>query len=114
MFTQRNDRGMTWKHFAFLLFASALLAACATRHETKMTRAELIAGLEHEMIINTQWLRIHAAEGLLDNGALREKVAQLFRKESETATAPYRIGVWRVLARSTDGEERLRYIKMIR
>ena len=66
----------------------------------KIDRAQLIAGLEREMTINTQWLRIHAAEGLLDDGGLRQKIAELFRKESETATAPYRIGVWRVLARS--------------
>ncbi|MDB6057702.1 MAG: hypothetical protein JWO95_1546 [Verrucomicrobiales bacterium] len=79
-----------------------------------MNCADLIAGLEGEMSANTQWLRIHAAEGLLDNGESREKVAQLFRKESETATAPYRIGVWRVLARSTDGDERVRNIENIR
>lgn len=94
--------------------AMALLAGCVTRHEIKMNRAELIAGLEREMTNNTQWLRIHAAEGLLDNGESREKVAQLFRKESETATSPYRIGVWRVLARSTDGDERVRNIEKIR
>jgi HEAT repeat protein len=79
-----------------------------------MNRAESIAGLEREMTINKQWLRIHAAEGLLDNGESRDKVAQLFRKESDSATAPYRIGVWRVLARSTEGEERRRYIELIR
>jgi hypothetical protein len=94
--------------------AMALLGGCVTRHETKMNRAELIAGLEREMTTNTQWLRIHAAEGLLNNGESREKVAQLFRQESETATAPYRIGVWRVLARSTDGEERRRSTERIR
>jgi HEAT repeat protein len=94
--------------------AMALLAGCVTRHETKMNRPELIAGLEREMTTNTHWLRIHAAEGLLDNGESRKKVAQLFRKESETATAPYRIGVWRVLARSTDGDERTRNIEKIR
>jgi hypothetical protein len=94
--------------------AMALLAGCVTHRESKMNRAELIAGLEREMTTNTQWLRIHAAEGLLDNGESREKVAQLFRKEAETATARYRIGVWRVLARSTDGDERTRNIDKIR
>jgi HEAT repeat protein len=94
--------------------AVALLAGCVSPRETKMNRAELIEGLEREMTTNTQWLRIHAAEGLLDNRESREKVAQLFRKESETATAPYRIGVWRVLARSTDSDERRRNIEKIR
>jgi HEAT repeat protein len=94
--------------------AMALLAGCAPQLEIKMNRSELIAGLERDMIANKQWVRIHAAEGLLDNGEAREKVAQLFRKESETATAPYRIGVWRVLSRSTDGDERHHNIESIR
>jgi HEAT repeat protein len=65
------------------------------------------------MSTNTQWLRIHAAEGLLDNGA-GGRIVELFRPEAETAAAPYRIGVWRVLARSTKGEERDGYINRIR
>jgi HEAT repeat protein len=106
---------MTWNHPALLLFPCfALFAGCATRHEMKLDRAQLIAGLECEMTVNTQWLRIHAAEGLLDNGESKQKIALLFRKESETATAPYRIGVWRVLARSTDGNERRHYVELIR
>ncbi len=106
---------MTWRHSAFLFFTClALLAGCVTRHEMTLNRAQLVIGLEREMANNTQWLRIHAAEGLLDNGESRDKVAQLFRKESESATAPYRIGVWRVLARSTDSDEHRLYTRMIR
>jgi HEAT repeat protein len=107
---------MTWKSSAFLILGLAMvwLAGCATRHDMKSDRAQLIAELEREMTINTQWLRIHAAEGLLDNGESREKVTRLFRTESETATAPYRIGVWRVLARATEGEERRRNVELIR
>jgi HEAT repeat protein len=103
------------------LFLSPLFAAmlvllfvgCATRNEMKTDRSQLIAKLEYEMVTNTKWLRIHAAEGLLDNGE-PGKIADLFRSEAGTATAPYRIGVWRVLARSTTGEERNRYIAQIR
>src|SRR4051812_33989675 len=108
---------MTWSPPRILIVTgllAALFTACATRYEMKIDRAQLIAGLEREMTINTQWLRIHAAEGLLDNGESRQKIVALFRKESETATAPYRIGVWRVLARSTDRGERGHYIEMIR
>ena len=65
------------------------------------------------MLSNTTWLRIHAAEGLLDNGE-SGKIIELFRSEADTAVAPYRIGVWRVLARATNGEERNRYIEKIR
>ncbi len=92
---------------------AALLAGCATQTKMKIERSKLIASLEHEMFCNTQWLRIHAAEGLLDNGE-SAKIADLFRPEADTASAPYRIGVWRVLARSTDGGERNDYIKRIR
>jgi HEAT repeat protein len=90
-----------------------LLAGCATRVEMKTQRAKLISVLEEEMLTNTQWLRIHAAEGLLDNGHIG-KIPELFRPESDTATAPYRIGVWRVLARSTNEEERNSHIERIR
>lgn len=91
-----------------------LLAGCVTESEMKTNRAQLIAQLEHEMAANTQWLRIHAAEGLLDNGESTGKVLQQFRREADSAAAPYRIGVWRVLARSTTGEERQNYVERIR
>lgn len=103
--------------FPALLFFAALLAlllaGCATQTQMKLNRSQLISVLEHEMLTNTQWLRIHAAEGLLDNGE-SGKIVELFRAEADTATAPYRIGVWRVLARSTTGKERNDYIEKIR
>lgn len=102
--------------FLRTFFAAMLVwlpAGCATRNEMKIDRPQLIGKLEHEMFTNTKWLRIHAAEGLLDNGELG-KIADLFQSEADIATAPYRIGVWRVLARSTTGEERNRYIERIR
>src|SRR3954454_13916839 len=91
----------------------ALVFACTARDEMKVDRTQLIARLKQEMSANTQWLRIHAAEGLLDNGE-SEKIAALFRLELATAAAPYRIAVWRVLARSTMGEEQHGYIERIR
>jgi HEAT repeat protein len=95
-------------------FFALLSVGCVSRNAMKTNRPDLIAQLEHEMATNTQWLRIHAAEGLLDNGESTEKVYQQFRPEADTATAPYRIGVWRVLARSTSGTERQGYIERIR
>ncbi len=91
-----------------------LPTGCATHTKSKMDRSQLIANLRHEMLTNSSWLRIHAAEGLLDNGECAGEVAKLFREEAPTATAPYRIGVWRVLARSTSGDERSRYVEQIR
>jgi HEAT repeat protein len=93
--------------------STTLVFACATRGEMKMDRSQLIARLEQEVSANTQWLRIHAAEGLLDNGE-SDRIAELFRAEAKTAAPPYRIGVWRVLARSTTGKERDSYVKRIR
>ncbi len=90
-----------------------LLAGCVTRTEMKANRAQLISILQHEMATNSKWLRIHAAEGLLDNGE-STKIVDLFRDEAATATPPYRIGVWRVLARATNGAERDDYIQRIR
>lgn len=101
------------KTLCLITATTVLVIACAARNKMKVDRSQLIAKLEHEMLANTKWLRIHAAEGLLDNGE-PGKIAELFRQEAETATAPYRIGVWRVLARSTTGEERDRCIKNIR
>jgi HEAT repeat protein len=93
--------------------STTLVLGCATRNEMKLDRSQLIARLEQEMSANTQWLRIHAAEGLLDNGE-SDKIAELFRAEAKTAAAQYRIGIWRVLARSTTGEERNGCLKRIR
>ena len=121
---------MSWPMHKLFLAAAALLIlgnGCATRNEMKMNRAELIAKLEHEkmnraeliakleheMKSNTTWLRIHAVEGLLDNGE-SGGIVELFKPEADTAPAPYRIGVWRVLARATNGTERSGYVERIR
>jgi hypothetical protein len=102
---------------SLVLAVSALMllltTGCVPQSEMKKQRSRLISSLEHEMLTNTQWQRVHAAEGLLDNGASR-KIAERFRPEADTSPAPYRIGVWRVLARATSGDERNRYIERIR
>ena len=108
-----RDMPQFWKNLFLIAVLAQLFPGCATRIEMKMDRAKLISLLEHEMISNTSWLRIHAAEGLLDNGE-NGKIYELFRPEADTATAPYRIGVWRVLARSTSGAERECYVERIR
>ncbi len=93
---------------------AASLEADPAEKNMSARREKLVAGLEHEMETQAQWLRIHAAEALLDNGESSNKVAVLFRAEAVTATAPYRIGVWRVLARATSGDERAGCIERIR
>lgn len=98
-----------------LLSAAALAVAlegCAT-HGIAPSRAQLIAGLQHEMITDSSWQRIHAAEGLLDNGESK-KIIAVFQPEADTAPAPFRIGVWRVLARATRGTQRVAYVARVR
>jgi HEAT repeat protein len=65
------------------------------------------------MLNQTGWLRIHAAEALLDNGQSAH-IAELFKPEADTAPPPYRIGVWRVLARTNGGSERQACVERIR
>ena len=99
-----------------LISAAALavvVEGCATHGDITLNRPQLKAGLEREMTANTSWVRIHAAEGLLDNGET-QKVAALFQPEADTATAPYRIGVWRVLARAIITTEHDQYVARIR
>lgn len=107
------ERSSARLFFAVSTLGWLLMVGCVTQSEMKKQRSQLISALEHEMLTNTQWQRIHAAEGLLDNGE-SGKIVALFRPEADTATAPYRIGVWRVLARATSGDERNRYIERIR
>jgi hypothetical protein len=95
------------------ILIAMLMTACQTKPEAKSRRLRLRSILEHEMHSNTNWLRIHAAEGLLDNSESGD-IADLFRPEADNAKPPYRIGVWRVLARSTMGDERTGYTERIR
>ncbi len=96
-----------------IILAPLLLAGCCNPTSVKEKRANLVARLQHEMLNQTNWLRIHAAEALLDNGQ-PAGVAELFEPEVETAAPPYRIGVRRVLARTSSGAERRKYIERIR
>ena len=105
------------KIFTRLFSAGGAVVLLATANpclaEMNIERAQLVSLLEHEMLTNTAWVRIHAAEALLDNGQ-SNRIRDSFVFEADTASAPYRIGVWRVLARcSTDGE-RNRYVERIR
>src|SRR5665648_225590 len=54
---------------------------------------------------NDRWVGIHAAEHLIDLGCI-DKIKEYFRDrlENYTDTPQYRIGIWRVLARSAGTE----------
>ena len=88
-----------------LLAAGLLLTTgCTTPGTSATQRDRLLLTLEREMATNSGWVRIHAAEALIDHGRA-QKVVLSFSGEADTAAPPYRIGVWRVLARSADTEE---------
>jgi SSS family solute:Na+ symporter len=78
----------------------AMAAGCATNESASAQRQRLIHLLEREARSNTGWVRIHAAEALLDHGQ-SQVAADLLQAEADTAAPPHRIGVWRVLARAT-------------
>ena len=74
----------------------------------------LVALLEHEMEANTGFVRIHAAEALVEHG-YGFKVAPLLLPDAATATPGYRLGVWRTLAQIAKAEsERRDYLERIR
>jgi len=82
--------------------------------DNALRRRDLIAALDHEMRSNTSFKRIHAAEALIAHGQA-ETVARFFASEIETTESPYRIGVWRVMARAAATEaDRLRFVERIR
>jgi SSS family solute:Na+ symporter len=91
-----------------------MIAGCATQAPQSAQRQRLIHLLESLARSSTGWARIHAADALLDHGQ-GQTVAGLFAAEADTAAPPYRIGVWRVLARAAGSaaerqgfEERIR------
>ena len=96
-----------------VILAPILFSGCCHIDRVSIERSQLIVPLQNEMFSQTNWLRIHAAEALLDNGQF-DHIAELFKPEADTALPPYRIGVWRVLARRSGGPERQTYVERIR
>lgn len=68
-------------------------------------------------VLNEQkeWVKVHAAEFLLWSGH-PEGVKEVYRTEERLhgAQSPYRIGIWRVLAQASAGEERNSWMKKIK
>ncbi len=63
---------------------------------------------------NSGWVRIHAADALLDHQAT-VPVAAAFKDEAETSESPYRVGVWRVMARASSSmEQRQPWLRRLR
>ena len=77
-------------------------------------RMELLEVLENAMQTRGQFTSVHAAEDLLQLGRV-EEVRRAFTPQADDSQPPYRIGVWRVLARcAPDDTAREQYLKRIR
>jgi hypothetical protein len=97
--------------------ALAMSTGCVARpspSDASTQRLQLLLMLEREMNSNSGWVRVHAADALLDHHHA-QPVASSFAPEADTAAPPYRIGVWRVLARAAaTAEQQQAFIERIR
>src|ERR1044072_395661 len=92
----------------------ALLVGCSTPNSMHFQREQPVALLQREMRENSGWERVHAADALLNHNAT-QRVAASFKEQAETAEPPYRIGAWRVMARtSTTEAQRQRWVERLR
>jgi SSS family solute:Na+ symporter len=75
-------------------------------------RAELRRALHKE----SEFVKVHAAEALLELGLERDEVRRVFQEERRLheSRSPYRLGIWRVLARTAvEPAERREYEEKI-
>lgn len=99
---------------SLITLALALLTGCTSTNQSTSRRQPFITQLEHELTINTGWVRIHAADALLDHGQ-KAIVTRTFAAESASDSSTFRTGIWRVMARATPtDQERQNFIARIR
>lgn len=90
---------------------AALLKIMKTEPPSKEALVRLLV---QELRASTGFVRVHAAEVLIEHG-YGHLAAPLFQSEVNTAPPPYRTGVWRVLARVAENEvERQRFTIRLR
>jgi SSS family solute:Na+ symporter len=95
------------------LLACMSMAPCLAKSPSEH-RAALVDVLRRAMVSEQGWVRIHAADAMIEHGYLDE-VASAFTTMADTTPPPQRIGVWRVLAASaTQKESRQRHIDRVR
>lgn len=101
------------------LLAMVLCAACnSEQKEKKMSidewNKEAVDTLRKVLHEQQEWVKVHAAEFLIWTGH-PEGVKEMYIKELEQffEKPQYRIGIWRVLAQLSDGDEGAQYKKQI-
>ncbi len=80
--------------------------------DQRQLRERCIQILQRELHENSSWLKVHAAEGLLEHN-LSDGIPSLFKAELTNAAPPYHIGVLRVLA-VADRAEKQSHVSQIR
>ncbi len=79
----------------------------------KAQREVLLNYLNTAMREQPGWIGIHAAEALIQHGQ-KAVVHEFFKSKANEKTPKYRIGVWRVLARSAPDDIRAKWVQRIR
>jgi hypothetical protein len=102
---------------AWVLLMSLMLilpSAHAADELTAADRQKLIDAIAKSMNDGQSWVSVHAPEDLIQLG-MTEGPRNKFAPQAETASPPFRIGVWRILARSAATEqERSAFVERIR
>ena len=97
---------------AALSFLGFVRAAGADTTDAAL-RERSLTTLRHELANTEGWVRVHAAEALIEHGQ-SAGLDSLYAGELVAATPPYRIGVRRVLACVAPGPERATHLAAIR
>ncbi|MDF7819333.1 hypothetical protein P1X15_17075 [Runella sp. MFBS21] len=99
------------------VFICMLFSYESTAQSLKATPSDEQYVIVLRKVLNEQkeWVKVHAAEFLVWAGH-PEGVKEVYQAEERLygAQSPYRIGIWRVLAQASVGEERDRWIKKIK
>lgn len=84
-----------------ILFATciAIVGCDVSDNEIRHTQDDEMQVLKDALEKESEWVKVHAAEALLNYG-FHDLVLKTFLPEDSNAEPPYRIGVWRVLAQA--------------
>ena len=103
---------MRWSRAGVFLAATVVLVGSFDGGLAQVVRSSVsqelhdraLAVLREAVAREESWVKVHAAESLLWTGH-PQGVYDTFVRELDAAGPQYRIGVWRVLAQATEGEE---------